>query len=50
MYLSCQRCVCIIEVSANASQPNVTTIGEILRGVHLKHLAHVYHFGLALLT
>ena len=50
MYLSCEGSVCIIEVSADSSQPNVTTVGEVLCGVHLKHLAHVHHFSLALLT
>ena len=52
MHLSCEGCVCIVEVSAYYScQPNVTTIGgEVLCGVHPKHLAHMHHFRLALLT
>lgn len=49
-YLSCQGRVGIVEVSADASQPNVTTIGEVLCGIHLKHLTHVHHLCLTLLT
>ena len=50
MNLDSQGGVSIIEVAADSSQPQITAIDELLGSIHLKHLAHVPHLSLALLT
>ncbi len=40
----------IIDIATDASEPEVTAIDKLLGRVHLEHLAHVAHLGLALLV
>ena len=48
-HLDSQWGVGIIQVATDASKPEVHTISEVLSGIHLEHLTHVYQLCLALL-
>lgn len=49
-YLCGQGAVSLVEVAADARQPDVTAVSELPGTVHLEHLAHVLQLGPALDT